>query len=269
MYTINNTSETKKFRKSYREAYMKLMDTVKNGGHSLKISTITVVGTLNHAKIELPKLQTYIEENEPHVQSKFATSHKEFSITKRGKIQKNFFNQLTLNFNDISKKSIKIFLNGKFQITGLSSLVETFKVVDLICKWLEKVSNIKTELQNLKVGLINSNFSYLKSIHLFKLHNELCKMNTVDSRYDPDTYPAINIKGAFDNKVSMFVFGSGNIVITGAVTLLEIEHAYIFITDLLNEKSVTYESKCKSQLSKRKEVVFFKGYPIKELLSGI
>ena len=76
---------------------------------------------------------------------------------------------MTINYKDVSNKSIKIFLNGKIQITGLTSMIESNKIGENICEWIERMSGEKVEVKEMKVGMINSNFKLNWGVNLPKL----------------------------------------------------------------------------------------------------
>ena len=95
--------------KEYSRDYLNLMQHVFDNNHILNVSTITYICDLNVNEIDL---KTFIETFETKQQNtkyskinmKPIPVHKKFEISKRGKIKKTFFNQITLNFEDINKK---------------------------------------------------------------------------------------------------------------------------------------------------------------------
>ena len=252
----------------YSVDYFKLIKEVQKNGHKLRISTITIVCDLNIKTLDLSLLNEYIINEISFVSTKHSKDHNECIISKRGKVKKTFFNQLTINYEDVSKKSIKIFLNGKIQITGLTSMIESKYVIRMISKWISKcMGDENVYIENFKIGMINSNFTINKGIYLEKLQSELIRScKHVYSRYEPDTYPAINVKNIFDNKVSVFIFGSGNIVITGAKTLKEIKESYIFINNFISYKDYLLKHIIPTNKITKTQV-YIDGYPIKEYIS--
>lgn len=251
----------------YSKNYLEIIEKVQKNNHILRISTITAICEISINKVDLNKFNEYIT-NTKNVTTKHSKNHDEYTVTKRGKVRKTFFNQLTINYKDISKKSIKIFLNGKLQLTGLSSLFECKLVIEMICKWLSECFLERITYNNFKIGMINSNFMINHTINLEKLQYYLINNHSnANIRFEPDTYPAINVKSLFDNKVSIFIFGSGNIVITGAKTLSEIKTAYEYISQILNNSAIFLRKK--DQKTKKQETIYVNGYPIKELLSTL
>lgn len=249
--------------------YLKMMKTVNEKEINLNISTITMIGELSIDKIDLKTFYDYISQK-PNLIVKYSDNNKDFIITKRGKIKKSFFNQVTINYKDITKKSIKIFLNGKIQVTGIVAEYEFELITQNICKWLKITTGEEMELISKKIGMINSNFNIRWCIDLFKMHEMLDNEEHIFSRYEPDTYPAINMKYTPDEniKVSMFIFNSGNVVITGAKSIKQVEISYEYITSLLTRHKDALCTKV-SPVNNIKNDVIVHGYSLKQLLSTI
>lgn len=150
--------------------------------------------------------------------------------------------------------NIKIFKNGSVQLTGCKSIDGFFEVIKTMCQELgkirgkpgkdftriEKISFIeKPENLNEKklirprIAMINSDFNLGFSIDRNKLHNIL-KDN---SNYEPDKHAPVNIKYGYKNrkKLSIFVFESGAIVITGVNNSNQIKIAYNYVNNVIND----------------------------------
>lgn len=257
----------------YSRIYLSLMNDVHKNNEELKISTITAIGITNTTKIELGILNEKIKDF-INVNTKYSSNNKDFVITKRGKIKKTFFNQITLNYRDISTKSIKIFSNGKIQITGLTSIIESNIVFKNLCDWINECNATTTslndkliEITDIKIGMINSNFNIKRGIDLQMVQNTLNNDDNFYSRYDPDSYPAINIKYKDILAISIFIFGSGNIVITGSKTLKDIQVVYNVINTLLKSSDTHYKD-VKGKVKKNECIITY-GYNLKQLLSAV
>jgi TATA-box binding protein (TBP) (component of TFIID and TFIIIB) len=251
---------------AYSNEYIDLMRVVHTNGHVLNVSTITLICNLNVDRI---CMQTFCEGfDEFGIEVKRYKRNKEFEITKRGKIKKSFFNQVTLNYSDISKKSIKVFSNGKLQITGLTSCLECNKVSEMVNGWLKKYLNNDTIcITKMYIGMINSNFSMMTNLDLVKLNGILNVNPCVVSIYNPESYPAINMKYVHqDVSVSVFVFATGNIVITGGKKLQDMRVAYEFIHDMINKNRGTV-SKNEQVLKAPRVEPYVCGYPIRQCMS--
>ena len=151
-------------QEKYANDYFSFMEKVNLNGHSLNISTITLIGYLDTERIDLEMLTKKLEGHS--IYSIKVGNKKETTVTKRGKIKKSFFNQITLNYKDLSKKSIKVFTNGRLHITGLTSYIECNKVSQEVVDVLNNLLSENIKINSLKIGMINSNFSCNYNLYL-------------------------------------------------------------------------------------------------------
>lgn len=264
----------------YADAYIKLMNDANHNGHNVNVSTTTLLCELSTTKIDIRYFTELFKEH--GVSIKISKNNKQYELTKRGKLKKTFFNQVTLNYTDVSKKSIKIFSNGKLQITGISSCFECHHVIGLVTKWLNAYIEEKTQpikVVHAYVGMLNVNFSVGSHLDLRQLNSILNKHDNVMSVYNPETYPAINMKLYHTNEeivsstkerknISIFVFGTGNIVVTGGKDLPSVHRAYNFIVNQLEENPVVYLRKRVSNPI-RSNTPMYCGYTVKQYMSCV
>jgi len=185
------------------------------------------------------------------------------SILPRKKLKKKkgkrvFYNQVSLAIMIPSKKekpiNIKLFTNGSIQMTGCKSVENVVDVLEKIFDELKTVKAIidikqmkmidKTfindhtklylnNVNNITIGMINSNFRYPNKIDRLKLFNLLTAEN-ISCKYDPSNHACVNIKfNCADKTISIFVFEKGPIVITGAKNCDHILAGYNFINKYL------------------------------------
>jgi TATA-box binding protein (TBP) (component of TFIID and TFIIIB) len=157
---------------------------------------------------------------------------------KRRTKRKSFYNQVTLVINSINKNiNVKLFLNGAIQITGCHSpkqaeyaLIKLFDKLKVIKGIFNKNGSItpkqfvseidKLDIKNVydfKTVMINSNFNIGFRIDRDKLYDILLK-DKYECSYDPIIHACVDIRYKYDNdkKISIFVFESGAIIITGS-----------------------------------------------------
>lgn len=252
---------------------MAFMEEVHANKHVLNISTITLICNLN---VQNVSIQQFIENfDEPNLVMKVqsGSNNGKFDVTRRSKVKRSFFNQVTLNYRDISKKSIKIFSNGKLQITGLTSGFECQKLMDYLVRLLHRTLGDTTiAIEHSYIGMINSNFSTHMNIDLVKLNRILNRNANVMSIYNPESYPAINVKynvPGSETCTSIFVFGTGNIVTTGGKSLSDIRASYLFIH---NEITNHYETVCKRfeyTVRNNKSEPIVHGYSVRQYMSCV
>jgi TATA-box binding protein (TBP) (component of TFIID and TFIIIB) len=123
-----------------------------------------------------------------------------------------FYNQITLTYTDVSKKSIKMFPNGAVQIAGARNLFDCCKIVKGI-RWIVK-NLLKSDLplENFRIAMINSNFSLNCNLNLIRVSEHFSQSPVFKTEFEPSRYSAVKIKfkPAQDMKeVTCSVFSTG------------------------------------------------------------
>lgn len=182
------------------------------------------------------------------------------SKKKTKKKKKNFYNQasLVLGISNGKMINIKLFKNGAIQMTGcknmqhftdsltklFSFLLKEKAVYDPITKkivdkpFVSNPENINlTKISNFRIRMINSNFHIGFLINREILYNILSKDSHVTCTYEPCIHACVNIKYNYHNKetISIFVFESGSIIITGAKNKDHIIESYNYIIKKMYE----------------------------------
>ena len=193
---------------------------------------------------------------------------------KKSENRKYFYNQVTVHFfNNLKankRVNAKIFNNGRVQMTGINSDQIGETTIQILLSECNKLSSdskleiFETEtidvVEELETVLINSDFDIHNEINRESLHR-LIIMNGYMSSFEPCTYPGVNIKyyhnplkqnfGICDcekpcngkgkdntcKKITVAVFKSGKIIITGGRSKENIQTAYVFITEFIAENS--------------------------------
>ena len=177
--------------------------------------------------------------------------------------EKTFNNQLTMKLKIAEDKfvSVKIFLNGSIQIAGSKSIEQINKSIECLLKILKKryfveslneeihlVESYNFAIKDFKINMINSNFYVNYKINIENLYPLITKKG-VKARFEPLSHRCVNIKFVpdtnkdTDKPISIFVFESGSIIITGARNGNNIKAAYEFITEVLDDNSLTVKRK--------------------------
>lgn len=160
----------------------------------------------------------------------------------------------------------KIFKNGHVQMTGLKFVDQGKRAVDLIIDTLRAIAEKNpavvedaAQLQNVdyRVRLINCDFKIGFEIRRDKLHSLMTTKHGVLCSFEPCIYPGCKIQYCYNRenalkdgicrcskrclgkacgvgdgnckKITIAVFQSGCIIITGGQTLDQIEEAYRFV----------------------------------------
>lgn len=240
---------------------------------NVTISTMSATCSLG-VDVELANIFNYMKLNKKYISTiKYKGEIKSLekqSKRKRKKTVKSFQNQLTVEIRpDIEKLpdnkiSIKIFKNGSIQMSGVKSLyacnLALNKLIDSISKEYGviidgKINDIKfisdkskIKIIRYKVDMINSNFNINYEVNRENLYNILLNKK-IECRYEPSIHACVNIKFRPTNSIkniSIFVFQSGHIIITGAKNINNIAESYDYITNLLSEHQSEIE---KSKIS--------------------
>lgn len=191
---------------------------------------------------------------------------------KKKKELKRFDNQVTciVSVNGTNYVNVKVFKNGKIQMTGLKFVEQGKEIIDCIIDNLKKVyqngfTNVVASINSLMnvdytIQLINSDFKVGMEIKRDRL-NKLIQTNySVLSSFEPCIYPGVKIqffwnkkkagnhdgicdcegfcdgRGTSDcKKITIAVFRSGCIIITGAQTIQQINDAYTFICNVIKK----------------------------------
>ena len=190
---------------------------------------------------------------------KFLTQRKKENVSKR------FDNQLTIvyKYNDDTVMNIKVFKNGNIQITGVKAINDGKKMIDILVNHIKDNTDIAKDQEhvqtvNYKVALINSDFKVDFEIKRDKLYSTI--INNYDNKcsFEPCIYPGVKIQYFWNScnhendgvckchedcyigkgdgkgdgnckKITIAVFQSGCIIITGAQNTEQIDDAYKFI----------------------------------------
>lgn len=194
--------------------------------------------------------------SDPETQRTLITPKKKNGKRKK---KKNFYNQITLRVvTDEKIINVKLFTNGSIQMTGCKTIISTQqalerlflklhdekKIIDehgeeKIIRFVSDPNNVHLDMiYDVKISMINSNFKIGYKIKREKLYEILVQENK-KCTYDPIIHACVNIKHRFDElkqdekEISIFVFESGSIIITGARTCTHINSAYNYINTFL------------------------------------
>lgn len=195
-----------------------------------------------------------------HTKLKKKNNTKQKEVTRR-----RFDNQLTIvMYYEENKYNIKLFKNGNVQITGVKSIVNGKLAIDHLIKIVKDmmlknnggIINNVNDLQNTnyRIRLINSDFKVVNcEIRLDYLFNIVTKKYKITCSYEPCIYPGAKIEYYYPNdgfckcthfcngksdtckKITIAVFQSGCVIITGANKIDHINVAYDFVCRILKD----------------------------------
>ena len=244
--------------------------------NNLRISTMTAISSINSdinldnlfQNVTPNQLITYIQHGSLGIKGESNKKKRKSRVPKK---QKSFFNQVTLHVNCEKNVNVKMFNNGKIQMTGLKYENHGEKVLELLLPYLYKL-NINSEntiLENettinytpFNIVLINSDFFIGYKVKRDLVHREIVDSGMYSS-YEPCIYPGVNIKYYYNEdssdgickcnspcsgkgcgkgdgcckKITIVVFMSGEIMITGARSRTHLDICYNYISNFINSK---------------------------------
>lgn len=208
-------------------------ETFKNN-HNFRLTTITVVCQFDQS-IDIVSLYNNIDDD--MLNKKLSRNDNDYSYTKRKKIIKVFFNQISISWKDISTKVVKIFTNGKVHITGLSSILDyetTMEYTLEIIKQSISLSDLSVIETSQRMVMVNANLYIGQAINLFtfvdiigelhQLSKHACAPRIDLVKYCPESYPAVTVKVNCHPKssevirspsyVTLQVFRTGNVMLS-------------------------------------------------------
>ena len=237
----------------------------------LRISTMTMISQIT-TNICLSKFYKYIDTTENIIYIEYGQNEPKGEPYKKKKEKKNqkkkknhFYNQITLNILLDKFVNVKVFNNGRIQMTGIKDQNNCEKIIKLIIseinklpndKKLEIVDNEDIKINHSQIVLINSDFDIKMHINNDKLQKIIVERGYYSS-YEPLIYPGVNIKYYYNEekenngicncerqcdgkgkngvckKITIAVFTSGKIIITGGSKIEHLNTAYKFIKNII------------------------------------
>jgi TATA-box binding protein (TBP) (component of TFIID and TFIIIB) len=204
----------------------------------IKITTITMV-SMSEVKIDIHKLRDIF--------TKLGTIRIKIKNGKGDGFEwklkpTTFYNQITLGYIDqYSTKSIKVFPNGSIQVAGCSDLFDCMRIIGQLSFLFKELLGMEktVPIESYRVVMINTNFSLNYNVNLMKIADHFSRHGIFNVSFEPDRYSAVKVKfkPASDMKeVTVSIFSTGKIIVTGAETLKEIVYAYNIINHHINSK---------------------------------
>lgn len=252
-----------------------------------RISTITAIGNIN-SSINLQKLFdlfkptdkiVYMEYGKTKDISNFKGIHPNEVKFKKRKNKKRFDNQCTtfIKFEDDTFVNMKIFKNGKVQMTGLKDVKNGRIAINNFINYIKETyknnekKNIiinnydNLSLTNYKICLINSDFRFNIKLKRDDLYKYIINNTKLICSYEPCIYPGVKIQYYYNNndngicdcceycenknknakctKITIAIFESGCTIITGAKNLEQINSTYTYIATLLKNNIDKFKKK--------------------------
>lgn len=233
----------------------------------LRVSTIVGISKFSQA-VELQELYDFVETDSKITFIELGEQYKGLidkkNLKKREKkTKKYFYNQATLHvtmkYKDTDKRvNVKLFNNGSIQMTGLKSVELGKQTLDYLVELVNELKEDRITLGEYSIALFNTDFDIGFKVNREKLNRHLYSLGIYTS-FEPCIYPGVNIKYYYKTsnqsglcecqpmcsgkgcngdckKITIAVFNSGKIIITGGCNYDQCFEAHEFIKKILLEK---------------------------------
>jgi hypothetical protein len=199
----------------------------------------------------------------------------------KGRVRKRyFFNQVTLHIDVGKTINLKIFNNGGIQMTGLRTPTQGADAIMILKRAIMGLSNdivsrvflddVDPVVGKSRMVMINSDFDIGFKVNREILHRMVIEQGLY-SHFNDEVYPGVNLKyyynpirqstgicdcvgtcdgkghGDFCKKITIAVFKSGKIIITGGQEMVHIHTAHEFICRFIleNQELIRYRERTK------------------------
>ena len=201
-------------------------------------------------------------------------------LTKRRVSDKTFFNQSTLVIRklrggggpdaaELKEVNVKLFANGGFQMTGVTSEEFSRTVLDFLLAIIaglpRPISEKPLQVAKFAIQLLNSDYKMSALLKRAELHRILCQQYNLSSTLETTIYQGVNTKYYYNEaaakgptmrpgicmcprfcngqgdgtaigsckKITIAAFQTGSIIITGARNQRQLDEAYEFMNEVL------------------------------------
>jgi TATA-box binding protein (TBP) (component of TFIID and TFIIIB) len=209
-----------------------------------------------------------------HKNQVLGSSHKDI-FTNRKITSKSFFNQSTIVLRRKTEDgwkevNVKLFANGGIQMTGVTSETFAYQAIEWLLRLIQTLPQSPFKetpsIQRFSVQLINTDYALNKFINQDALHKILINQYNLFSMLEKTIYQGVNTKFFYNTsspgmgictcksfckgqgtgegegeckRITMSIFRTGRIIITGARQLTQIEAAYDFLNRVLDKHHAT------------------------------
>jgi TATA-box binding protein (TBP) (component of TFIID and TFIIIB) len=175
--------------------------------------------------------------------------------------------------------NIKIFINGKLQLTGVPIESDGIRAVNILCDYLYNKYHIKMEIKNYSTVMINTCYDLCFNINREVLYDILIDRYNLITVFDTEGYPGVRIHYFYNDntkmsdnegqcvcpelcdgdgdgteigkckRISIAIFQSGKVIIAGGCSNIEpIRNAYRFINEIIKDIQLEIEKEMTNQV---------------------
>jgi TATA-box binding protein (TBP) (component of TFIID and TFIIIB) len=215
----------------------------------LAVTTMSVKSVLNAEKLKLGCIVERFSSDAVQALIKYVIKEAYTVTLKPPDADKSFSNCAILKFaGERNTVAVKIFSNGVLHVTGLVSVAEMEDVLDFVCAIMDTIYAKKLgtfQVHDFYVQMMNTNFSVQSRLDKKRVLEALVAKNLDawipdEASCHPGVQLRVHVTGRKGDKVktyvSVFIFASGHVIITGVKSGAELALAYETVARVLNDE---------------------------------
>lgn len=236
------------------------------------INTEKIYDAFRAPAIESPVGRQVPDMDRPIIIQGFCLDKERFKGFGRAPAKANFMNSATIfvNYREVKIVNVKLFLNGRLQMTGVSGIEMAGEIAEYVHGWISGVVgafvSVEHRISGLETVLINTNYSFGFSISRERLDELLTYKYGLCSQFETDGYPGVKFRYYWnrntvrtaregmcycpnkrccgkDNgeelghckKITLAIFTSGNTIVTGGRNMEQVRDAYNFLNRIVSD----------------------------------
>jgi TATA-box binding protein (TBP) (component of TFIID and TFIIIB) len=222
---------------------------------------------------EAPVGHEGVDLTRPIIIQGFCLDRDRFKGFGRAPAKANFMNSATLfvNYREVKIVNVKLFLNGRLQMTGVSCIEMAGEIAEFIHNWVGSIAGAFVDAEEhrvtgLETVLINTNYSFGFNISRERLDDVLTNKYGLCSQFETDGYPGVKFRYFWNRqtvhtakegmchcanrrcsgkdtgeeeghckKITLAIFTSGNTIVTGGRNMEQVRDAYDFLNRIVSD----------------------------------
>ena len=200
----------------------------------LRTTTITLTAKIAGVTFDHDKIHAIFKKFRKGIPVYYGTIKKPFMWRM---FYSDFYNQLSIGYTDIlSTKKVKLFPNGSMQIAGCADLADCKRFIAQLVHLIKLFYKIDVSPDAFQIVMYNGYFSLNHTVDVYSLIDKL-ESEGFTYNYDPDRYAAVKVKidTGRSTKVTVSIFVSGSVLITGTKSQSEAFDVYKKIVNLCSD----------------------------------
>lgn len=200
----------------------------------LRTTTITLTAKIAGVTFDHDKIHSIFKKFRKGIPVYYGTIKKPFMWRM---FYSDFYNQLSIGYTDLlSTKKVKLFPNGSMQIAGCADVADCKRFIAQLVHLIKLFYKIDVSPDAFQIVMYNGYFSLNHTVDVYSLIEKL-ETQGFTYNYDPDRYAAVKVKidTGRSTKVTVSIFVSGSVLITGTKSQSEAFDVYKKIVNLCSD----------------------------------